>query len=126
MEKYQKIIYVAGPVTSPDGILNEQYENIHKARQVAVELWKEGYTVFCPHMNSMFMDGIIPHDDWYKRDLVILERCDAVVLCEGWQDSRGSKIERARAEELGIPVAETTFAGWKECLAMALRDRERG
>jgi Domain of unknown function (DUF4406) len=36
--------------------------------------------------------------------LAIVLSCDAVLLIEGWQNSRGAQIERAVARDVGIPT----------------------
>ena len=80
--------------------------NIRNAEAVAAELWKTGFAVICPHMNTALMGGICPDDVWLKGDLVMLERCDLVVLAPGWRASAGTLAEVARATERGIPVYE--------------------
>ena len=39
--------------------------------------------------------------DYLCYDLRILADCDAIMLCDGWQFSRGCRIERMFAEEFG-------------------------
>ncbi len=34
----------------------------------------------------------------------LLRSCDELVLCEGWEDSRGCKLEKKFAENNGIPI----------------------
>ena len=80
--------------------------NIRSAEAVAAELWKAGFAVICPHMNTALMGGICPDDVWLKGHLVILERCDLVVLAPGWRVSAGTLAEVARANERRIPVYE--------------------
>ena len=42
--------------------------------------------------------------EYMKVDLAALMTCDAVLALDGWQFSRGAKIEVGLAVELGIPV----------------------
>jgi hypothetical protein len=98
-----RIAYVAGPYRSPigpHGIL----ANIMRARDIAVELWKQGYAVICPHANTFMMDGAAPDDVWLKGDLEIMRRCDLMVLVPGWEKSSGTRAEVADAVEHRIPV----------------------
>lgn len=45
--------------------------------------------------------------EWYmRRALQMLLECDAVVLLPGWEQSRGARIERYIAEQLGMPISE--------------------
>lgn len=97
-----RLVYVAGPYRAASE--SAVVRNIRNAEAVAVELWKAGFAVLCPHMNTALMGGICPDEVWLKGDLVMLERCDLVVLVPGWQASSGTVAEHLRARELGIPV----------------------
>lgn len=99
-----KVCYVAGPYRAPTmrGIV----ENIRRAEEVAVELWRMGYAVICPHKNTALLDGAAPDDVWLKGDLELLRRSDLVVLCEGWQHSLGACMEHEEAIRQGIQVYE--------------------
>ena len=61
-EEYQKpaltkrdlVVYVAGRYT---GLTEEEkQENIKRAKETAIMLWEEGYTVICPHLNTANFD----------------------------------------------------------------------
>jgi hypothetical protein len=99
------LVYVAGPYRDPRG---EYYvgRNIRAAADIAVELWRMGYAVLTPHLNTAFFGGAAPDEVWLKGDLVMLERCDLVVLVPGWHTSSGTRAEVNRAHECGIPVFE--------------------
>jgi hypothetical protein len=43
------------------------------------------------------MDGIVPADDFIAGDLVMVERCDAVVMLPVWDFSEGAKAEVTHA-----------------------------
>lgn len=94
-----KRAYVAGPYRSDTE--NGIYENIQSARAVALDLWKRGYAVLCPHMNTAFMGG---HDDdsmWLEGDIEWMQYADVVVLAPGWRKSAGT------LEEIRVAIAET-------------------
>jgi len=99
-----KLAYVAGPyrASTESGVV----ANIRAAEAVAVDLWQKGYAVICPHKNTALFGGLAPDDVWLKGDLVMMERCDFVVLVPGWQFSSGTQAEVKRARERGIPVYE--------------------
>ena len=99
-----KLAYVAGPYRAASE--SAVVRNIRNAEAVAAELWKIGFAVICPHMNSALMNGICPDHVWLQGDLVMLERCDLVVLAPGWKSSSGTLAEINRANERGIPVFE--------------------
>jgi hypothetical protein len=58
----------------------------------------------CPHVETAFLDDIMPHDEWIARDLVILARCDALLMCRGWRQSAGATQEHTFAVEQNIPI----------------------
>jgi hypothetical protein len=97
-----KVAYVAGKYRAPTvrGIV----ENIRAAEAVAIELWRMGFAVVCPHLNTACFDGAAPDEVWLKGDLEILSRCDLVVMVPGWEQSSGACGERDFAEEHDLPV----------------------
>lgn len=97
-----KVAYVAGPYRA-DTIYGVA-QNIQKARDVALRLWKLGYAAICPHSNTAFFDGACDDSVWLSGDLEILRRCDFVVVLDGWEKSEGATKEVQIANIDGIPV----------------------
>jgi len=97
-----KTAFVSGPyrAAAPHGV----YDNIQRARKVAERLWRMGYAVFCPHMNTAFLDGLVPDDTFLDACLAWLPHADIVVMIDGWEESLGARAEMAMALTLGIPV----------------------
>ena len=105
-----KLIYVAGPFRSrnPNGSSNSWgvQKNVMNAMAVALEVWKTGNPAICPHANTMFFqdaDGV-KDGVWLDGDLVMLERCDAIIFAPGWENSSGSRTEHMFATEHNIPI----------------------
>lgn len=97
-----KVIYISGCYRSKWGLIG-RIINIWKARRAAIRLWKEGFTVICPHMNTALFpeDGI----DYIGGDCEIIRRCaDAIYLLEGWRNSEGARKEFAVAMDKRIRV----------------------
>ena len=99
-----KLAFVAGKYRADT--IHGIVENIRKAEAVAIELWKMGFAVITPHLNSRLMDGVCPDKVWLDGGLEILRRCDLIVLLEGWESSEGARDECIQAELIGIPVFE--------------------
>lgn len=101
------IIYLAGPIR-PKG--DQTLEgNVAKAKSIALELWKAGYTVISPHANSdlpiALADKELDSSRWLAGDLEIIARCDVIVVLPNWEQSEGTKKEIAFAEGRDIPVS---------------------
>ena len=97
-----KLIYIAGPYSAETAWLKKQ--NIQAAEKAAETVWMLGHAALCPHLNTQYMDGIATYDQFIEGSLLMVERCDAVLLIDGWQRSTGAKIEKKHAEKHGVPV----------------------
>jgi nucleoside 2-deoxyribosyltransferase len=99
-----KLAYVAGPYRAARE--RQVVENIRKAEEVALALWKLGFAVICPHKNTALFGGAhgLADDVWLQGDLVMLERCDLIVMTPRWADSSGAIAELQHARAKGIPV----------------------
>ena len=95
------LLYISGKYT-----LGDIDENIKAARRVAVQLWEQGYCVLCPHQNTanFEQDCNASYVQYLRGDLLLLERCDAVVMLPFWEESHGAKLELAHAAKKGIPA----------------------
>ena len=97
-----RVVYVAGPFRGANSWDMEQ--NIRRAEELAMEVWRIGLVAFCPHANARYSFGVGEDDDWLSGDLEILERCDAILFTPDWERSSGARTEHAKALEHGIPV----------------------
>jgi len=97
-----KIAYVAGPYRSKTEYGVKQ--NIDRAEVVALELWRMGFAVICPHKNTAFFGGAADDSVWLAGDLEMVRRCDLVVTVDGFERSTGAMGEVELAKSLGIPV----------------------
>lgn len=97
-----KVVYIAGPFRGPNAWEIEQ--NIRRAEEQALLVWRLGAAALCPHTNTRFFQGAAPDDVWLNGDLELLARCDAVYAITGWLASSGARAEVEFAQEHGIPV----------------------
>lgn len=92
----KKRVYISGPIT---GIANN---NINEFSRMASLLHSLGHEPVNPHEVLKF-DVNLSWSDYMKADIKALMDCDAYVLLDGWGDSRGARIEKRLADDLGIP-----------------------
>jgi nucleoside 2-deoxyribosyltransferase len=103
-----KLVYLAGSYRGkskfpPLNWLQRQI-NIHRARAAAKELWKMGFSVLAPHLNTCNFDGLCPDQVFLDGTMEMMKRCDAVALLPNWFDSSGTLAEIKKADELKIPI----------------------
>jgi len=100
------LLYLAGPIRGPYGLEHHDaiLTHVMMARTWALEFWRRGFAVICPHMNTFMMDGALDVKAIMKGDLAMLYRCDAVFMTTGWRESDGALKEKLFAEQHGIPV----------------------
>lgn len=108
------VVYIAGPYRAKPNAANQwqQEQNIRRAEEVAHRVWEMGAAALCPHGNSRFFQGSLPDSVWLDGDLAMLNKCDAVLMIAGWEESAGAIAEQQFALDHGIPVfyAESELA----------------
>ena len=96
------VVYLVGPLRAATHWKIEQ--NVRRAETMALCVWKAGAVCVCPHLNTRFFQGECPDQIWLNGGLELLERSDAILLLPGWKHSKGSRVEKHRAELLGVPI----------------------
>ena len=87
-------VYISGPIT---GIAFGNRFAFMCAR-AALELC--GYEAVDP--SEVQLDDEASWADYMRADLKLLLDCDFILMLDGWEDSKGARIERELAENLGI------------------------
>lgn len=52
-------------------------------------------------------NGLSEHDSWEAhmlKDIADLLQCNAIYMLQGWQESKGARIEHYIATEIGMPI----------------------
>lgn len=53
-------------------------------------------------------------NDFMKEDIQALKTCTHIALLEGWEESKGAKVEKAEAKKLGLEIMYLKFFGGKK------------
>ncbi len=101
-EESTKVIYVAGAFRAPTqwGIM----QNVRKAEDASLRLWKKGYAVICPHTMTQHFQNECPDELWLEGCTELLKRCDAIYLLTNYAQSEGSLSELVVAKSLGLKI----------------------
>lgn len=103
-----RLVYVAGPYRGKTEA--EIALNIASAQQVGKLAADKGWYPAIPHKNTEGFEHLAPDLGdafWLQGTLELMRRCDAVVLCPGWEFSTGTLGEVEEALALKIPVYKT-------------------
>lgn len=97
-ELYNRTIYISGKITGLD---------IDNAASIFKEAEQNLKSEFKNVINPM---ELVPYDDkltWHDymvKDIEALLKCDAIFMLKNWGQSKGARVERAIAIELGLEI----------------------
>jgi hypothetical protein len=107
------IVYIAAPLTTgallEDGTINlAVYEsNIQRAMELGLHVFEAGFVPIIVHASIGRWFGAISEQAAIDADFAIIERCDVLLLGQGWQRSRGCQAEIQHARARHMPVLES-------------------
>ena len=92
-------IYISGPIT---GIDPDRCELNFSLAKTAIEA--KGHYGVSPWHIAKHLPESFEHRDYMDVDMVILEKMDALLLLDGWEESRGCTKEFGFACRTDLPV----------------------
>lgn len=105
----KKLIYVASPYSNPDERV--RHENYLIVTKIVADLVSRGYVAISPitygHILAEHTKMSTDWDFWMDFCLVLLGKCDEILVCNtmvGWEESRGVTAEIEFAKKNGIKV----------------------
>lgn len=84
-------IYISLPISNCD-----EKAQRDKADKIKMALSKKGHIAINPF--EVYAGENPQYIDYLLADLRELDKCDAIYLCKGWQQSKGCQLEREFAE----------------------------
>jgi hypothetical protein len=90
-------IYISGKISGTD-----LKETRTRFAAVAKAMKRLGYEPVNPLEN-----GLSEHDSWEAhmfKDIADLLQCKAIYMLQGWEESKGARIEHYIATEIGMPI----------------------
>ena len=92
-----KKIYISGPITGKEDYNRVEFNKATEYLQSKGHKVVTPFDVTCPREEYTW-------EDYMKLDIGEMLTCDAVYLLNGWEESKGAKIEKRLAEEVGLAV----------------------
>ena len=96
-----KLIYIAHPFRG-------KQENVRLVEEVIKKLlavFPDNYSFYSPLHATGFFYNLIDYEKGMEHCFEVLRRCDELWLCEGWENSRGCRMEKEYAEKHNIPIS---------------------
>lgn len=90
-------LYLSGPITGTSDYM-KRFANAEE------NLIKEGYSVINPAKVNAQMPSDTSYAQYMKMSLTMLDMSDIIYMLDGWENSRGAKIEHQFAEINNIRI----------------------
>jgi len=101
-----RLCYVAHPYSPSNGKSIE--ENLKDNVRICNELMDRGFLFINPISMTHPFDVARPreYDFWITFTSELLKKCDVLINCPGWMNSKGCNIENNLAQKLGLEIID--------------------
>lgn len=105
--KKKKKVYISGPITGTKDYMS-RFSTAH------IKLARQGYSVVNPAMVNVMLPEDTTYEEYMAMSFAMLDMCDTIYMLDGWEKSKGSKMEYERALKNGLKIIYQTMPEWKQ------------
>jgi hypothetical protein len=89
-------VYISGPITGIKDMNRSAFDEAKKALEAL------DYVAVSPLDVCITAHGYWKWEDYMRADIEAMMKCGAIMMLDGWEQSKGAKIEHDLAEALGF------------------------
>ena len=105
--KKRKKVYISGPITGTKDYMS-RFSTAH------LNLARQGYSVVNPAMVNAMLPEDTTHKEYMAMSFAMLDMCDSIYMLDGWEKSKGAKMEFERALKNGLNIIYQTMPEWQQ------------
>lgn len=100
------VYYISGPMTGLPNKNKEAFEEVESQVNDILSRYRgETYEIVNP-ANLELSSKDPTWEEYMRNDITHLMRCDAIVMMDGWEESKGARIEFMLATKLGMEILD--------------------
>lgn len=108
MTNHESFVYIAGPMT---GLPQHNYPEFFRMEKILKDM---GYDKVLNPATIAEGDTTKPYSFYIRESLRMVSKADFVVFLNGWENSKGAKLEKHCADSMGILCYDQSFNLLKE------------